>query len=399
MLHSHLVPLRKFLPVLLAGVVVCLAPLSAAAQAPAAATAPNPRDIVGTWQGTLHIPQANRDLRILNKISRTDKGELKVLDYSIDQGSQAMPADKATFEDGVLKYEITGINGKYEGKMSPDGKSIAGNWTQGGGVLALNLDRANDDTAWAIPAPPKPMAADANPGFDVATIKPSVPNRPGKGFGYDGHHFRTMNTNVNDLVAFAYGLHDKQIVNSPDWFGADLFDIEGVPDTEGVPNQHQMQIMVQKLLVDRFKLKYHNEKRELSVYVLGVAGSAPKIKETSAGPNDLPAFFFRQLGDLTVRNMSMKDFATWMQTVLDKPVVDQTGLKGRYDFQLKWTPDDSQFASFRGTGAVVPPPSEDPNAPPSLYTAIQEQDGLKMSPGKAQDDVIVIDHAEKPTAN
>jgi uncharacterized protein (TIGR03435 family) len=74
-------------------------------------------------------------------------------------------------------------------------------------------------------------------------------------------------------------------------------------------------------------------------------------------------------------------------------------LKGRYDFQLKWTPDDSQFAQFRGTGVVAPPAKDDPNAPPSLYTAIQEQIGLKMSPGKAQDDVIVIDHAQKPSAN
>jgi uncharacterized protein (TIGR03435 family) len=96
----------------------------------------------------------------------------------------------------------------------------------------------------------------------------------------------------------------------------------------------------------------------------------------------------------------MADFAKWMQSgVMDKPVVDQTGLKGKYDFQLKWTPDESQFGQFRGTGTVVPAPTDDPNAPPGLYTAIQEQIGLKMSPGKAQDDVIVIDHAEKPSAN
>jgi uncharacterized protein (TIGR03435 family) len=96
--------------------------------------------------------------------------------------------------------------------------------------------------------------------------------------------------------------------------------------------------------------------------------------------------------------LNMADFATWMQSgVMDKPVVDQTGLTDRCDFQLKWTPDDSQFAQFRGTGAK--PPTDDPNAPPGLYTAIQEQLGLKMGPAKVPDDVIVIDHAEKPSEN
>jgi uncharacterized protein (TIGR03435 family) len=98
--------------------------------------------------------------------------------------------------------------------------------------------------------------------------------------------------------------------------------------------------------------------------------------------------------------MTMKEFATWMQSsVMDKPVVDQTGLTAKYDFTLKWTPDDSQFAQFRGAVAPQPPAGDNPNAPPSLYTAMQEQLGLKFSATKAMDDVIVIDHVEKPSAN
>ena len=90
----------------------------------------------------------------------------------------------------------------------------------------------------------------------------------------------------------------------------------------------------------------------------------------------------------------------WMQSgVMDKPVVDQTGLKDKYDFDLKWTPDDSQFAQFRGSVNMTPPTTTDPNAPPSLYTATQEQLGLKFQATKAPDDVIVIDHVEKPSAN
>jgi uncharacterized protein (TIGR03435 family) len=131
-----------------------------------------------------------------------------------------------------------------------------------------------------------------------------------------------------------------------------------------------------------------------------VGSGGPKMTKTTSAENDPSAFFFRALGDLTVRNQSMKDFATWMQSgVMDKPVVDETELKDKYDLQLKWTPDESQFAQFRGTGAVVPPPSDDPKAPPNLYTAMQEQLGLKMGPAKFPDDVIVIDHVEKPSEN
>jgi uncharacterized protein (TIGR03435 family) len=244
------------------------------------------------------------------------------------------------------------------------------------------------------------MAADANPSFDVATVKPSTPGSQGKGFGFRGGSFVTHNTDLNDLIAFAYGLHTKQIINAPDWFGTDLFEIEGKPDAEGRPSMKQMSIMVQKLLAERFKLTFHHETRDLNVYVISVASGGPKMAKSASAPTDPSAFFFRGLGDLTVRNQTMKDFATWMQNgVMDRPVVDQTGLTDRYDFQLKWTPDESQFAAFRSVGSVVPPPTDDPKAPPSLYTAITEQIGLKMGPAKAPDDVIVIDHVEKPSAN
>ena len=124
------------------------------------------------------------------------------------------------------------------------------------------------------------------------------------------------------------------------------------------------------------------------------------MRKSESAPGENSAFFFRQLGDLTVRNQSMADFAKWMQSgVMDRPVVDQTGLTDRYDFELKWTPDESQFGQFRGTGVTVQPPKDEANAPPGLYTAIQEQLGLKMGPAKVPDDVIVIDHADKPSAN
>jgi uncharacterized protein (TIGR03435 family) len=365
----------------------------------AQAKAENPtQNIADTWQGIIH---PGRDLRIVVKISKADDGGYKSVFYVIDQNGDEHPATKTTLDGSNLKM-ILPMGGTYEGKLSGDGKTITGTWTMGP-PLPLTLTRATPETEWTIPPPaPKipPMEANANPSFEVATIKPSAPDQRGKGFGFQGDHFRTRNTNLNDLIAFAYGLHAKQIVDAPEWFGTDLYDIEAKPDVEGRPNQKQMQTMVQKLLVDRFKLTFHHDTRELAVYVIRVGSGGPKLTKTTSAENDPSAFFFRALGDLTVRNQSMKDFATWMQSgVMDKPVVDETELKDKYDFQLKWTPDDSQFAQFRGTGAVVPPPSDDPKAPPNLYTAMQEQLGLKMGPAKLPDDVIVIDHVEKPSEN
>lgn len=371
----------------------------------AQATAATPdHDIVGTWQGTLHIAAGDNhpeiNLRIVNKITKGDDGKLKVMDYSIDQGGAGMTATSASFEDGVFSYAIQTIDGSYEGKMSADGKSIAGNWTQGPNPLPLLLARATPETEWTIPPPPvklPPMAADADPSFEVATVKPSKPDQPGKGFMVRGDQFRTLNTTLTDLITFAYGVQQKQVVDAPSWMDTDKWDIEAKPDVPGSPNRKQVETMVDKLLADRFQLKFHKDSKELSAYVLTVAKGGQKMTAGSTDPNQLPGLFFRGLGVLTVQNATMEDFAHLMQSaVLDRPVVDQTNLPGKWNFLLKWTPDESQFG---GMGIKVPPPSTAADAPAPLFTAIQEQIGLKLEAGKAQVPVLVIDKAEKPSAN
>ncbi len=371
----------------------------APAAAPAQAAAPaEKQDLAGTWQASVRFPNANHDMRMVIKIAKADGGGYKATLYNADQGAPPLALDKATLDGSDVKIISPMIS--VEGKLSPDGQTITGNVTAGPNPVPVTLSRATPDTEWPLPEAPKAMAADANPSLEVATIKPSDPSHRGKGFGFRGTHFTTLNTNLNDLIAFAYGLHSKQIIGAPDWFGTDLYDIDGVPDTPGRPNLKQMGIMVQKLLTDRCALKFHHETRELPVYAITVASGGPKMTKTTAGVNDPQGFGFRGLGDLIVRNMDMKDFASWMQSgVMDKPVVDHTGLTDRYDFTLKWTPDDSQFQQFRGAVPMQQPKTDDPNAPPSLYTAIQEQIGLKIEATKAPDDVIVIDHVEKPTAN
>ncbi len=150
-------------------------------------------------------------------------------------------------------------------------------------------------------------------------------------------------------MTFVYGVHPKQIVGGPEWMETDKFDITAKPDGEGQPNGDQWKKMVDKLLADRFGLKYHHDKKELSVYALTVAKTGQKLTPSTGDPNGLPGLFFRGLGVLPARNATMNDFAGVMQSaVLDRPVVDQTGIKGRYDFELKWTPDETQFLPLGG---------------------------------------------------
>jgi len=354
------------------------------------------QDITGSWQGTL---QAGRPLRVVFKITN-EGGALKTVMYSIDQGGQTLAASSTSLQGTAVKIVIPGIGGSYEGKLSADGSAIAGTFTQGAMSLPLNIARATADTAWAIPSPPAsavPMAANARPVFEVATIKPSNPGAQGKGYTVRGRQVLTLNTSLSDLMTFAYELHARQIAGGPPWLETDKYDVTGQPDIVGLPNVAQMRLMVQKLLADRFKLTFHREKKELSVYALVVGAKGPMLTKSAGDPNGLPGLIFRQLGVLPAQNATMGDFAGVMQSaVLDRPVVDQTGLTGRYDFTLRWTPDETQFA---GMGIRVPPPTGDASAAPGLFTAIQEQLGLKFEATKAPVDVLVVDHAERPSDN
>jgi uncharacterized protein (TIGR03435 family) len=360
----------------------------------AAALHAQDKDITGNWQGTLQVGQG---LRTVIKVTKDD-GKLKAVMYSVDQGGQPLPVTTISVQGQTVNFTIKPIDVNYTGTLSADGKSIAGSATQNGHTNVLNLDHVTPEATWAIPEPPKPMPVDATPKFDVVTVKPSDPNRQGKGFTIRGRHVMTINTNLNDLITFAYGLHAKQIVNAPEWFGTDKFDLDGVPDIEGQPSSKQMKILIQSALTERFQLTFHRDERELAVYAITVAKGGPKLTETIHKPTDPVNFLYRKLGQLMVSNATIKDFCDGMQgSALDKPVVDHTGLSARYDFTLDWTPDETQFAQF---GPRPPAPAtEDPNAPPSLNTAIQEQLGLKIDPTKASAPVFVIDKVEKPSAN
>jgi uncharacterized protein (TIGR03435 family) len=361
--------------------------------------------LTGTWQGALKVPQApNGELRIVVKISISEGDKLKADLYSIDQQTPAIPANAVSLSGSTFKMAITALSGNFEGKLSADEKSIVGTWTQGM-PLPLTLVKTTPETAWTIPEPPPPpkmMDEKAKPQFEVATIKPSDPNRRGWGINLDrSGQLHTLNTNLSDLIKFAYDLHPKQVIGAPAWVDSEKFDVLAKPDLPGLPSVDQMKIMMRKLIEDRFSLKFHHDKKELSVYAITVAKGGEKIKKDDTTTVPIPGFFGRPQSGFNVHNATIAEFASVMQAqFMEQPVVDQTGLGDtRYDFVLKFTPDPSQSTGFGGQPAAGPAPVPDADAPPDLFLAMQQQLGLKMGTTKAPVDVMVIDKIDKPSEN
>ena len=364
--------------------VLCLA-------AAVAAQAPN---LVGQWQGTLAFQ--GKELRLVFKLDAAGQGNtLSATLYSIDQAPNPIPAT-ITVQGGAVKISVAVAGITFDGKLSSDSNSMVGTFTQGPGSMPLTLVRATGDAAFPIPAPPKSLAADAPMTFEVATIKPSDPARAGIGPGVTMRppDVVTFNTTLGYLIGFAYDMHARQIVGGLPWIESEKYDIVGRPQAAGVPSLPQFRALLRNLVEERFQLKTHREKRNLPAYALVVGSNGPKMSRNETNPNGPPGAGGKGLGVMVFSNATMGDFATVMQgNILDRPVVDRTGLQGRFDFTLSWTPDESQY---RQAGIQVPPAPADAKLP-GLFTAIQEQIGLRLESVTAPVEVIVIDGAEKPT--
>lgn len=355
------------------------------------------QDAVDTWQGTLHPGQ---DIRLELQITKS-AGALKGKIYAVDQqGPGGIGTTSMSLDGGVLKFAVTGMDVSYEGKVSPDGKSAVGTWKQGGRELPFTLEHVNADAAWPIPKPTPALSLmdpKLEPGYEVATIKPTDPAHPGGGFTLQGRHLVARNFTVEGLITLAYNLHTTQVTGGPDWLKTDHYDLDVLPDHEGLPSLEQARGIVRKLLAERFALKFHYDTKDLSVYVLTVAKTGPKFSKSTSDPSSPPGMGGPP-GRMNMRNGSMEEFAQMMQGILDRPILDQTGLKDRYDLAVRWTPDESQY------GGRIPPPNSGDNsaaadAPPPLFTAIQEQLGLKLDAMKAPTKVMVIESVQKPSEN
>ena len=251
-----------------------------------------------------------------------------------------------------------------------------------------------------------PLAAETSCNFEVATIQQAQSDILGHSFRVRGRRFEAINTSLSELISFAYGLHAKQITGAPAWVETDRYDLTAQSDDNCQPSEMLWRGMLRELLIECFKLNLHRDTQMLSVYVLTVGKTGPKLTGSEGDPNGLPALSLTlgtmtatnaNLSAVTATNASMADLAGVLQRlVLDGPVVDQTGIAGRYDFTLNWTPDDSQFGDVRSR---IRFPTGRSDVPPDLFTAIQEQIGLNLDATRAPVEVLVIDHVEKPSDN
>ena len=351
------------------------------------ASAQAPRDLAGTWQGTLPVGKGQR---LVLKIAKEGAGWSGVV-YNLDGNtpSQGRITTQMSLTGAEVRFAIAPVDATYVGKLSEDGTSIGGTWTQGGQGHPLTLARAEGDAQWEIPKATSAMAKDADPDWEVVTVKPTDPTVNNANMQMEGRQFVMSNRSVETLLLVGYSAHKSQVVNAPEWVRTARWDIRGVPDTPGRPSLRQMQGLTRKLLVERFGLVTHSEKREMEVYALRVAKGGEKLTPSAADPHALPEENDRENGGqrtMQAANISMSDFALMMKFFLDRPVVDQTGLTGRYDFRFQWTFDESRAPA-------------DGTAPAGVFTAIQEQLGLKLEAVKAETDVLVVDKVERPSAN
>jgi uncharacterized protein (TIGR03435 family) len=222
------------------------------------------------------------------------------------------------------------------------------------------------------------------PAFEVASINPSDyqggPLRITARITADGIDFSNVTPKL--CIQRAYRLKPYQVIG-PEWMDAERYMI--VAKAAGAVPEDKLRLMLQVLLAERFKLAAHHETKEMPVYALVVSKSGPKLKEAT----DEGATQIAPAGRETAfERVSMPTLAGVVARSVDLPVFDETGLKGLYNFRLAWENDSRPK-----------PDSTDLNDAPSIFTALQEQLGLKLEPRKAPIDVLVVDYLEKPSGN
>jgi uncharacterized protein (TIGR03435 family) len=270
---------------------------------------------------------------------------------------------------------------------------------------------------------------DEHPAFQVASIKPSPsnsldPTHQPMGVGYrPGGRLTSVNASLKLLIQFAYADHDSphwlplpasRVIGGPAWIDSPGYDIDAKPEGNTDPKHTWM--MLETLLADRFKLALHRETRELPVYNLTAVKSGPKLpaaKEASCisfPPGTLPRYvagkvdcgyvpLLMESGALRMEGskVHIADLIRALASVLDRPVMDKTGFTGEFDLHLSFTPDDT-LLGLPNFGDPGTRPATDPNLP-NIFAALEEQLGLKLVAAKGPVEVLVVDHAERPTAN
>jgi uncharacterized protein (TIGR03435 family) len=262
-------------------------------------------------------------------------------------------------------------------------------------------------------------AAAGRPEFEVASIKPNTgAGRGRKLFIEPGGRLTVENLPLRFLIRFAYNVKDFQISGGPAWMNSDPWDISAKAETERTPEQ--LRPLVQSLLASRFKLALHRETKELPIYQLAAARGGLKLTSPKQGscitpdpdnpprppaPGEPPPRYCGNVrmgpGLIEAWGVSMERLLMALSDTLGRTVIDKTGFTGTFDVHLEFNPDDTiadAADAIVGGRTVQPPPPAD-SATPSIFTALQEQLGLKMDSAKGPVEVLIIDHVERPSEN
>jgi uncharacterized protein (TIGR03435 family) len=257
------------------------------------------------------------------------------------------------------------------------------------------------------------------PEFEVASVKP---NTAGKNMVMirppAGGRFTATNARLKMLITIAYNVKNFEISGGPGWITSDGFDVEAKASDTNIGIE-KLRPMLQTLLEDRFKLMVHREKKEMPVYALMVAKGGPKLPGAKEGgctvfgpntppppppaPGQLPPImcggFLRTPNVLQAGKVTMTQLVNVLSDVLGRPVIDKTEFTGTFDVKLDFAPKGTAF----GADGLGPPPGGlgpgFDTSGPSIFTALQEQLGLRLESQKGPGEVLVIDHAEKPSEN
>ena len=248
------------------------------------------------------------------------------------------------------------------------------------------------------------------PQLEVASSKPAAPDARGMFIRtLAGGRVNITNMTLKEIMVLAWRVQPYQISGGPAWISSARYDILAKP--EKTPNDEEMQSMLRALLADRFQLTIHRETKELPIYALVLARKdgklGPKLIEAKEGDCTPPDFSrppgARNCGQqmmsprsLTAVSAPISQVIPMLARMLGRTIVDKTGLTAKYDISMEWTPDESTLAMLP-PDAPKPPPTD--GAGPSIFTALQEQLGLKLESQKGPVETIVIDRVERPTEN
>jgi len=260
--------------------------------------------------------------------------------------------------------------------------------------------------------------SDPRPQFEVASIKPAAPDAHGTFIrGTPGGRITLTNVSLKEMIVVAWRIQPFQVSGGPPWLESAHYDISAKPDH--APKPDELPLMLQSLMEDRFQLKFHRETKELPVYALVLARKDGKLgprliesKEGSCSQPDLnkppaplepgkpPALFcggmFMSQRSMNASSIPVANIIPMLSRTLGRTIIDKTGLTGKYDISMEWTPDESLALQPPPDAPKLPP--ADP-AGPSLFTALQEQLGLKLESQKGPVEVFIVDSAERPPEN